>query len=139
MNSQKLSGGLTVLAALLILTADKFFAPVCSGTLKLENGGECMMRCHYYGISLFLFGLLLLTEAILLCFKQQDFKLPVLIIITSILILLLNNSSIGTGICPKAEMMCHKTALWGRIGALIAIIGALIKLFSNKSQMPQAD
>ena len=139
MNSQKLSSSLTVLAALLVLTADKFFAPVCSGTLKLENGGECMMRCHYYGITLFLFGLLLLAEAILLFFKQQDFKLPIIIIITSILILLLNNSSIGIGICPKAEMMCHRTALWGRIGAIIAIIGALIKLFSNRSQMPQAN
>lgn len=97
------------------------------------------MMSHYYGITLFLFGLLLLTEAILLFFKPQDFKLPIIIIITSILILLLNNSSIGIGICLKSEMMYHKTALWGRIGAIIAIIGAMIRLFSSRPQMPQAN
>ena len=56
MNSQKLSGAVSCLAAILILAADKIFAPVCKGTMELANGGECMMRCHYYGIALFLFG-----------------------------------------------------------------------------------
>ena len=63
MNSQKLSGAVSCLAAILILAADKIFAPVCKGTMELANGGECMMRCHYYGIALFLFGLLLLAES----------------------------------------------------------------------------
>ena len=53
MNSQKLSGTISCLAAILILAADKIFAPVCKGTMELANGGECMMRCHYYGIALF--------------------------------------------------------------------------------------
>ena len=53
MNSQKLSGAVSCLAAILILAADKIFAPVCKGTMELANGGECMMRCHYYGIALF--------------------------------------------------------------------------------------
>ena len=126
MNSQKLSGAVSCLAAILILAADKIFAPVCKGTMELANGGECMMRCHYYGIALFLFG-------------THDFKLPVVIIITAVLILLLSNTSIGIGICAKAGMMCHKTALWGRIGAVLAIIGAGISLFVHKSQMPQAN
>lgn len=137
MNSQKLSGAVSCLAAILILAADKIFAPVCKGTMELANGGECMMRCHYYGIALFLFGLLLLAESVLLFFGTHDFKLPVVIIITAVLILLLSNTSIGIGICAKAGMMCHKTALWGRIGAVLAIIGAGISLFVHKSQMPQ--
>ena len=98
-----------------------------------------MMRCHYYGIALFLFGLLLLAESVLLFFGTHDFKLPVVIIITAVLILLLSNTSIGIGICAKAGMMCHKTALCGRIGAVLAIIGAGISLFVHKSQMPQAN
>lgn len=98
-----------------------------------------MMRCHYYGIALFLFGLLLLAESVFLFFGTHDFKLPVVIIITAVLILLLSNTSIGIGICAKAGMMCHKTALWGRIGAVLAIIGAGISLFVHKSQMPQAN
>ena len=130
MNSQKLSGAVSCLAAILILAADKIFAPVCKGTMELANGGECMMRCHYYGITLFLFGLLLLAESVLLFFGTHDFKLPVVII---------SNTSIGIGICAKAGMMCHKTALWGRIGAVLAIIGAGISLFVHKSQMPQAN
>ena len=69
MNSQKLSGAVSCLAAILILAADKIFAPVCKGTMELANGGECMMRCHYYGITLFLFGLLLLAESVLLFFR----------------------------------------------------------------------
>ena len=134
MNSQKLSGAVSCLAAILILAADKIFAPVCKGTMELANGGECMMRCHYYGITLFLFGLLLLAESVLLFFGTHDFKLPVVIIITAV-----SNTSIGIGICAKAGMMCHKTALWGRIGAVLAIIGAGISLFVHKSQMPQAN
>ena len=51
MNSQKLSGAVSCLAAILILAADKIFAPVCKGTMELANGGECMMRCHYYTVS----------------------------------------------------------------------------------------
>ena len=98
-----------------------------------------MMRCHYYGIALFLFGLLLLAESVLLFFGTHDFKLPVVIIITAVLILLLSNTSIGIGICAKAGMMCHKTALWGSIGAVLAIIGAGLSLFVHKSQMPQAN
>ena len=98
-----------------------------------------MMRCHYYGITLFLFGLLLLAESVLLFFGTHDFILPVVIIITAVLILLLSNTSIGIGFCAKAGMMCHKTALWGRIGAVLAIIGAGISLFVHKSQMPQAN
>lgn len=139
MNSQKLSGAVSCLVAILILAADKIFAPVCKGTMELVNGGECMMRCHYYGIALFLFGLLLLAESVFLFFGTHDFKLPVVIIITAVLILLLSNTSIGIGICAKAGMMCHKTALWGRIGAVLAIIGAGISLFVHKSQMPQAN
>ena len=108
MNSQKLSGAVSCLAAILILAADKIFAPVCKGTMELANGGECMMRCHYYGITLFLFGLLLLAESVLLFFGTHDFKLPVVIIITAVLILLLSNTSIGIGICAKAGMMCTK-------------------------------
>ena len=83
MNSQKLSGAVSCLAAILIIffffffAADKIFAPVCKGTMELANGGECMMRCHYYGITLFLFGLLLLAESVLLFFGTHDFKLPV--------------------------------------------------------------
>ena len=85
------------------------------------------------------FALLLLAESVLLFFGTHDFKLPVVIIITAVLILLLSNTSIGIGICAKAGMMCHKTALWGRIGAVLAIIGAGISLFVHKSQMPQAN
>lgn len=139
MNSQKISGAVSCLAAVLILAADKIFAPVCKGTMELANGGECMMKCHYYGIALFLFGLLLLAESILIFIGKHDFKMPVAVIATAVLILLLSNASIGIGICAKAGMMCHKTALWARIGAILAIVGAGIGLFAHKSQIPQAD
>lgn len=138
MNSQKLSGAVSCLAAILILAADKIFAPVCKGTMELANGGECMMRCHYYGITLFLFGLLLLAESVLLFFGTHDFKLPVVIIITAVLILLLSNTSIGIGICAK-QVDVPQNCSWGRIGAVLAIIGAGISLFVHKSQMPQAN
>ena len=105
-----------------------------------RNHGTCKRRrMYYYGIALFFFALLLLAESVLLFFGTHDFKLPVVIIITAVLILLLSNTSIGIGICAKAGMMCHKTALWGRIGAVLAIIGAGISLFVHKSQMPQAN
>ena len=51
MNSQKLSGAVSCLAAILILAADKIFAPVCKGTMELANGGECgviIMELHCF-------------------------------------------------------------------------------------------
>lgn len=138
MNLKNLSGLLTLIASCIILGATKIFAPVCNGTMKLESGGECFMRCHYYGIALFLFGILLLLEAILTFIGKQDFKLPILMIGTAILILLLTNETIGIGICGKAEMMCHKTALFGRIGAILSILAGVVGLFKGKSNIPQA-
>ena len=100
MNSQKLSGAVSCLAAILILAADKIFAPVCKGTMELANGGECMMRCHYYGIALFLFGLLLLAESVLLFFGTHDFKLPVVIIIWQ--------SSVPESVSLYINHRCHR-------------------------------
>ena len=139
MNLKNLSGLLTLIASCIILGATKFFAPVCNGTMKLENGGQCFMKCHYYGIALFLFGILLLLEAILTFIGKQNFKLPILIIGTAILILLLTNENIGIGICGKSEMMCHKTALFGRIGAILTILAGILGLIKGKSSMPQAE
>lgn len=139
MNVQKVSGILSSIASLLIIIAVKGFAPVCSSSLELANGGVCMMKCHYYGIALFFFGVLLLVESILLCIGQSERKLSIVIFTTAVLILLLSNSSIGIGICAKAGMNCHKTALWGRIGAIISIVAAVINLFVHKSNIPQAD
>lgn len=139
MNFKNLSGVLTLIASFIIIGATKFFAPVCNKTLKLENGGECFMRCHYYGIALFLFGILLFVAAILTFIGKQDFKLPVLIIVTAILILLLSNENIGTGICGNSEMMCHKTALFGRIGSILTILAGILGLIKGKSKMPQAE
>ncbi len=139
MNFKNLSGLITFIASVIIIGATKFFAPVCGKTLKLENGGECFMRCHYYGIVLFLFGILLLVEAILTFIGKQDFKLPILIVATAILIFLLSNETIGIGICGSSEMMCHKTALFGRIGAILAILGGLMGLVKGGSKIPQAE
>ncbi len=139
MNFKNLSGVLTLIASFILIGATKFFAPVCGKTLKLENGGECFMRCHYYGIVLLLFGILLLAEAILTLIGKQDFKLPILIIVTAILILLLSNETIGTGICGNSEMMCHKTALFGRIGAILTILAGILGLIKGKSKIPQAE
>lgn len=54
-------------------------------------------------------------------------------------ILLLSNETIGTGICGNSEMMCHKTALFGRIGAILTILGGILGLIKGKSKMPQAE
>lgn len=138
MNSQKISGIIAAIAAILLLAADKIFAPVCTSTLELANGGVCMMRCHYYGIAVFFFGILLLIEAILMFIGQPTNKLPILMLATAVLLMLLSNASVGIGICAKADMMCHDTALWARISGLLAIVASGISLFVHKSQIPQA-
>ena len=57
MNSQKLSGAVSCLAAILILAADKIFAPVCKGTMELTNGGECIYFDEAYERGMRLLGL----------------------------------------------------------------------------------
>ena len=138
MNSQKLSGAVSCLAAILILAADKIFAPVCKGTMELANGGECMMRCHYYGIALFLFGLLLLAESVLLFFGTHDFKLPVVIIITAVLILLLSNTSIGIGICAKAGRI-HTTTFQTEYLITFPVIYNQESKLSMYAKKPESD
>ena len=66
MNKRKFSGIITLIASILMIGSVKVWAPVCQKSLELANGGECHMKCFYYGQIMMYVGILLLAEAIVL-------------------------------------------------------------------------
>ena len=122
----KLSGIIVLISSLLILGANYIWAPVCGGSLQLADGGSCAMKCHYYAITLPFFAVLLLACAVCLLLLKDKKGAAILTITAALLIIALTNGNIGIGVCVKEGMRCHATALWGRIGALLALLGGVL-------------
>lgn len=111
-----------MLAGIILIAAVKGFAPVCTGMLKLENGSEAYMKCHYTGQVLFYFGILLVISGIVMFFTKHFLETGILSIVLGILaILVVGNSALGIGVCANAEMACNLTAGIAKICGGIAV------------------
>lgn len=138
MKTQKISGILTVIAGLIMIGAVKIWAPVCSKTLEVTSGGQCHMKCFYYGQILLYMGILILGEGLILFIAKHTRAAGGIVILTAILMLVITNGNIGIGVCEAEGMMCQTTALWGRIGALIAIGGGILGIFQKATKNKSA-
>lgn len=133
MKTKKISGILTLIAGLLMVGAARIWAPVCSKTLEVSGGGQCHMKCFYYGQILLYTGILILAEGIVLLAARYTRAVCSIVILTALLLLVMTNGNIGIGVCETAGMMCRTTAIWGRIGAVLAVIGAGLGIPEKKS------
>lgn len=123
-----------ILGALLI-GANLFWAPVCSGKLKLMNGTLASMKCFYTGKASIIFAIIIIIVAI------QDLlqkKISWLFYIgVGIVLILLPSSTYGIGVCKMEGMACGKTALWIRGIGVASILYSIASLFIKDSdQVP---
>lgn len=125
-----------VLMALCVIGVVKFWAPVCTGMLKLESGSEVFMKCHYTGQAAIAVSVILLAAAVVTFFMRDGHKLVQIISIVGAMMLFLLFTSL-IGICANTEMACHTTALWAKGAAVVIIVAAVVDLLSGKKgQIP---
>ncbi|SHN58007.1 protein of unknown function [Desulfitobacterium chlororespirans DSM 11544] len=127
---QILAGFATALS--LILLAGMFVFPPCSGLIETAAGGSVPMKCHWtFRAEIPIAVLLILAAA-----GQFFLKEPKLRRLSSLLIIALGAAGIAIttdaviGICMKAEMACHTTALFCRIVYGLLILAAGIQLLN---------
>ena len=137
MNKRKISGISILIAAIFMIGAVKVWAPVCQKSLELANGGETHMKCFYYGTTMMYIGVLLLAEAIVMFFVKNTRAVGIIAVVTGLLMIALTSGNIGIGVCPNPEMMCNSTALWGRIGAVVAMFGGIVAIIGEGTNIPQ--
>lgn len=126
----KMLAGVQVLIGLLLIAVVGILNPVCSGMLKLESGGEVFMKCHYTGLFLGYFGILLMAVGIFVLVvakNETSIKLFAVagmigIVLGVCMILITCDFSFGTGVCANAEMACNLTAGLARLLGGLAII-----------------
>lgn len=123
-------------AALMVIGAIKFWAPVCGKMLTLESGKEVHMKCFYTAQAAVAVCLILLVAAVVTILSKTDYKKVQLIsIVGGILLFLLFTSLIG--VCANPDMSCNTTAVWAKIGAAVTVISGVVTFFSGKDgQLP---
>lgn len=95
------------------------------------------MKCFYYGTTMMYIGVLLLAEAIVMFFVKNTRAVGIIAVVTGLLMIALTSGNIGIGVCPNPEMMCNSTALWGRIGAVVAMFGGIVAIIGEGTNIPQ--
>lgn len=132
-NLSKILNGILVLVGLAIIGAIFIWSPVCSGTLELANGNMTHMKCYYTGQVSLLLSIVLIVAAIE-SFLTKTRKTWTFIVIGIMLLVVTYGSTLGIGICMKADMSCHTTAIWIRGGGILTIILGLVSLFMGKTR-----
>ena len=132
----KVLAAIEAVAALVIMGAVLFWAPVCHKLLTLDNGNQVHMKCHYAGQAAILIAAIILVAAVITLLAKHDHKLvQVIVIVSAVAVFVVFTDFIG--ICKSADMMCHSTALWARIAAGVAGACAIADLVMGKEgQLP---
>lgn len=127
---QILAGFATALS--LSLLAGMYVFPPCSGLIETATGGSVPMKCHWtFRAEIPMAVLLILASA-----GQLFLKEPKLRRLSSIVIMALAAAGIAIttdaviGICMKAGMACHTTALFCRSVFSLLILAAAIQLLN---------
>ena len=128
--------GLQALAALCVLGAVKFWAPVCGKLLDLANGNQVPMKCHWAGQAAIAVSVIILIAAVMALLAKKEYKgLMVVTAVAGVLLFMIFTSLIG--VCASAEMRCQTTKIWGIGAAVITVAASLINLISGKEgQVP---
>jgi len=128
--------GLQALAALCVLGAVKFWAPVCGKLLDLANGNQVPMKCHWAGQAAIAVSVIILIAAVMALLAKKEYKgLMVVTAVAGVILFLVFTSLIG--VCASSDMRCQTTKIWGIGAAAVVFATSLINLLSGKEgQVP---
>ena len=135
----RLFGAVQAAAALCVLGAIRFWAPVCTDVLVLWSGGVTNMHCHYAGQAGIALAVVLLAAAIAVILSKKDHKKVQLVLIAgSVMLFLIFTSLIGVcGGSAMEAMDCETTEVWVKGGAAIILAAAIADLLSGREgQLP---
>jgi len=123
-------------AALCVLGAIKFWAPVCGKMLDLANGNQVPMKCHWAGQAAMAVSIIILAAAIMALLAKKEYKgLMVVTAVAGVVLFLVFTSLIG--VCANEEMRCNVTKVWGMGAAAVTVVTSLVNLLSGKEgQIP---
>ena len=123
-------------AALCLIGAIKFWAPVCGKLLELTTGKQVPMKCHWAGRAAIGIAVIILAAALLaLLAKKAHRNLMAVNAVAAVVLFLVFTSLIG--VCASQEMRCQATKLWGMGAAAVVFATSLIELLSGKEgQVP---
>ncbi len=138
-NTQKVVAFVQAVAALVVVGATRFWAPVCQGKLELATGKKVAMKCFYTDrVSMIIAGLIILAAVLIFISKHEVKKLYFITLVLGVLLFLTYTHIIG--VCMNPEMPCNITALWGKAAAVAVSVMSLIGIFVNKeTQVPNAE
>ena len=127
---------LQALAALCVLGAVKFWAPVCGKLLDLANGKQVPMKCHWAGQAAIAISIIILAAAVMALLAKKEYKgLMVVTAVAGVMLFLAFTSLIG--VCASETMRCQVTKVWGIGAAIVTVAASLINLLSGKEgQIP---
>ena len=127
---------LQALAAVLLLGAVKFWAPVCGKMLELANGNQVPMKCHWASQAAITVSVIIIAAAVMALLAKKEYKgLMVVNAVAAVLLFMVFTSLIG--VCASAEMRCQTTKIWGIGAAAVVFATSLINLLSGKEgQVP---
>ena len=124
-------------AALCVLGAIKFWAPVCGKMLDLANGNQVPMKCHWAGQAAMAVSIIILAAAIMALLAKKEYKgfMVVTAVCGALLFMIFATGFIG--VCASEEMRCNVTKVWGIGAAAVTFVTSLINLLSGKEgQVP---
>ena len=111
-----------------LVGAVKFWAPACTGMLKLaKNGGQIHMKCWFSSQAVFALAvvMVIIAAASLFMGKWSTRMAEIAIVVASVMCVLMVTFFIG--ICTKAGMPCHKMFIWviglSAVNALFGVMG----------------
>jgi len=132
----KIMIALQALAALCVIGAVKFWAPVCGKMLELANGNQVPMKCHWAGQAAIAVAVIILVAAAMALLAKKEYKgLMVVTAVAGVILFLVFTSLIG--VCASSDMRCQTTKIWGIAAAAVTFAASLINLLSGKEgQVP---
>jgi len=132
----KIMIALQALAALCVIGAVKFWAPVCGKMLELANGNQVPMKCHWAGQAAIAVAVIILVAAVMALLAKKEYKgLMVVTAVAGVILFLVFTSLIG--VCASSDMRCQTTKIWGIGAAAVVFATSLINLLSGKEgQVP---
>ncbi len=123
-------------AVVLILMVGIFcvstFIGGCTGQLELTSGATTFMKCHWTMIAVSFTAIIGCASALctLLAKGVEARRMTAVLTVVTCIIMATLQTEVGIGLCAKADMACHMTALVNWILMAAAVVLAVLQIMN---------